>query len=74
MWRKNAKIDCRLILFSNTIDHVSCLHEILKVTKLLSEKSHGQSYHIPSNKSESILKMLGYFWRFVCYHRKRENK
>ena len=38
MWRKNAKIDCRLILFSNTIDHVSCLHEILKVTKLLSEK------------------------------------
>ena len=38
MWRKNVKIDCRLILFLNTSDHVSCLHEILKVTKLLNEK------------------------------------
>lgn len=74
MWRKNAKIDCRLILFSNTIDHVSCLHEDQKSQNYLAKKSHGQSYYIPSNQSESILKMLGYFWRFVCYNRKRENK
>lgn len=75
MWRKNAKIDCRMILFSNTIDHVSCfIHEQQKSQNYLAKKNHGQSYYIPSNKSESILKMLGYFWRFVCYNRKIENK